>query len=1073
MAAPKLQIVVGADITKAEKNLKKLSARIKNLGKDFSNFGFSMTKMTAPLTAWGGSAVAASLKIQECLKTIRAGTGATGEALKGLTADFKAVGAKSSAPLNSVAVAVADLNTRLGLSGAPLQEMALNVAEAARMTGEDTKTLANEASKAMNNAGIAANQGAGFMDKLFLASQSTGIGMSELANKLYKFGTPMREMGFSLEETVALMGSFDRAGVSIDKVMNAFNFSLAKLSKTGEEDVPGALTKTIKSIQDAGSMAAARSIALEAFGQKAGPYMAAAIRSGRFAVEDLVKTLMKSKGAIQENAVATDLFTEKWAKVKNQITISLQPLGDAIIALSDKYILPLAESMSKLTPEFSQWVVVLGACVVAIGPVTWAFGSFMTVLTGGTGVILKAIFGVQRLYAAMAASGALTVLIRDMGAAGVAMSATGAAAKTTAASMVVASSGVGKLRLAMTGLGTALTGPLGIVAAIASVAAAWSYVYFQSAERAREKTQRVADAVEALKTEIEGFSADQLSTALQKQMSTIDALNAKLAETESRLRNFNGSAGTSVMAVGGIGQLAGQQNQLQDAIALEKAKAAALEKALKEAQSINAVKSGQVAAASGTGNGVKDSIKLRISSMRDSIKYEGAHPAAYLEELRKMLAAQPKELTDDKKLILDAISDFSGQKRSGGSGVSAVASRISSMQDEINYLGSDPSSYLTELEAMYAKMPEALSEDKKAIMDMQESIVEAVSDQQDAAAAKLKAQKEKLFNDLSFQNSMGMLSNGDYATALQKDFESMKALLADTSVSSWTDDMKERFRELQQVMGNVAGSSLESLKKQFENNKIASAEYESALAAIIAKYHEYPLVVKEAQEALAAFHEAQASKLPTVLSQVNQSFDDMKMKLAELPSSIGDAFTQAIAKGESLSDCLTSLLQDIGAVIVKALVMKSIFGSGGGLLGGLFGGGLSSTVSSASSGISAAASYIGSAKGNIFDRSGLIPFAKGGVVTRPTLFPFAKGTGLMGEAGAEGILPLSRMSNGKLGVNAEGSGSGNTEVHMTVNAVDAQSFVQMLRTNRTTIESLVVENISRNSTVRRAIMAGV
>jgi len=46
----------------------------------------------------------------------------------------------------------------------------------------------------------------------------------------------------------------------------------------------------------------------------------------------------------------------------------------------------------------------------------------------------------------------------------------------------------------------------------------------------------------------------------------------------------------------------------------------------------------------------------------------------------------------------------------------------------------------------------------------------------------------------------------------------------------------------------------------------------------------------------------------------------------------------------------------------------------------------------------------------------LTAFARGGVVTGPTVFPFARGIGLMGEAGPEAILPLSRGRGGRLGV---------------------------------------------------------
>ncbi len=62
-----------------------------------------------------------------------------------------------------------------------------------------------------------------------------------------------------------------------------------------------------------------------------------------------------------------------------------------------------------------------------------------------------------------------------------------------------------------------------------------------------------------------------------------------------------------------------------------------------------------------------------------------------------------------------------------------------------------------------------------------------------------------------------------------------------------------------------------------------------------------------------------------------------------------------------------------------------------------------------------------SAHGNAFGPGGIIPFASGGIVSRPTYFRFARGTGLMGEAGPEAIMPLTRIG-GDLGVKASGGG---------------------------------------------------
>ena len=58
---------------------------------------------------------------------------------------------------------------------------------------------------------------------------------------------------------------------------------------------------------------------------------------------------------------------------------------------------------------------------------------------------------------------------------------------------------------------------------------------------------------------------------------------------------------------------------------------------------------------------------------------------------------------------------------------------------------------------------------------------------------------------------------------------------------------------------------------------------------------------------------------------------------------------------------------------------------------------------------------IRSAKGNVFSAPALSAYSNS-IVTAPTVFPFAKGIGLMGEAGAEAIMPLRRDSHGRLGV---------------------------------------------------------
>jgi len=75
-------------------------------------------------------------------------------------------------------------------------------------------------------------------------------------------------------------------------------------------------------------------------------------------------------------------------------------------------------------------------------------------------------------------------------------------------------------------------------------------------------------------------------------------------------------------------------------------------------------------------------------------------------------------------------------------------------------------------------------------------------------------------------------------------------------------------------------------------------------------------------------------------------------------------------------------------------------------------------------------SLIPSAQGNVFTGPGISSYSNK-IVDSPTIFPFAKGVGLMGEAGSEAIMPLTRMPSGNLGV--ETTTGSNKEINITNN----------------------------------------
>jgi phage-related minor tail protein len=83
-------------------------------------------------------------------------------------------------------------------------------------------------------------------------------------------------------------------------------------------------------------------------------------------------------------------------------------------------------------------------------------------------------------------------------------------------------------------------------------------------------------------------------------------------------------------------------------------------------------------------------------------------------------------------------------------------------------------------------------------------------------------------------------------------------------------------------------------------------------------------------------------------------------------------------------------------------------------------------------------------------------FADGGVVRSPSYFSMAGGTGLMGEAGAEAILPLQRGPDGSLGV-ASAAGASSPQIIFNVTATDAASF----RKSEGQISAMLARSVSR------------
>lgn len=297
-------------------------------------FGKAVMVGTAAVGAGAVAAGAALYKVGEVFDdvadTIRTGTGATGAALDSLVASAKTVGATVPAEFEKIGPVVADINTRMGLTGETLETVASQYLEAGRILGEEVDV--GKTSAAFNAFQIKGEDVSGALDHLFQVSQATGIGMNELADAAAKNAPAMQTLGFSYEETTAMIGSFDKAGLNSSAIMASMSKGLVTLAKDGEEPaaafkrVQGEIAGFIKRGDEAGAL----NLASKVFGTRGAVQFVGAVKAGALNLEDMSKAAGQTGDSILDVGKDTADFAEQWMLFKNKVLVWLEPLASTV-----------------------------------------------------------------------------------------------------------------------------------------------------------------------------------------------------------------------------------------------------------------------------------------------------------------------------------------------------------------------------------------------------------------------------------------------------------------------------------------------------------------------------------------------------------------------------------------------------------------------------------------------------------------------------------------------------------------------------------------------------------------------
>ncbi|HHA2290016.1 TPA: phage tail tape measure protein [Enterobacter ludwigii] len=297
-------------------------------------------------------------------------------------------------------------------------------------------------------------------------------------------------------------------------------------------------------------------------------------------------------------------------------------------------------------------------------------------------------------------------------------------------------------------------------------------------------------------------------------------------------------------------------------------------------------------------------------------------------------------------------------------------------------------------------------------------------------------------------------SSAELAKWTQKADENVRKQREQADALKDLTEAARKFRDEATLTTETAGMSDRQRSRLDETQQIdrvfAKAGGDKSTQAVIAR--------REALDALDKKYKAIAAAEADWMSGLSRGYANWFDEISDISGTVSDgvkttldsAFgnVTSMLEGNKVSwkSWGISVLQIIEKVALQMAVVSAmggassgsgIFGSLVGSVGSFFGGAAGASASTGTAISNYGSSFQFNAKGGVYDSPSLSAFSNG-IVRNPTMFAFAKGgAGIMGEAGPEAIMPLTRAPDGSLGVRAVGGGGGQSvssapQVYITI-----------------------------------------
>lgn len=330
MSSRRLELVIAGDASGALRAIGQTNVAAGGLGGKIRSAGMLMAGGLAVGAAAAVGLGAALYKVgsdfDDAYDKIRVQTGATGQRLSGLQQSFRDVARDVPSSFGDVSTAIAGVNQRLDISGPRLETVSTQLLNLSRITDTDLNANIESSSRLFQAWQVDAGSMGPTLDMVFRASQATGAGVDAISQAAAANSPALRAMGFSLEESLGLLGQLEKSGLNSTQVLTGMRTGLSNFARDGEAPAE-AFRRLVWQIEN-GTVGIGE--AMEVFGGRGGAAMFQAIRSGTLDLDAMIATISGGSDTINKASDDTADFSEKWQLLKNRVFLALEPVATRV-----------------------------------------------------------------------------------------------------------------------------------------------------------------------------------------------------------------------------------------------------------------------------------------------------------------------------------------------------------------------------------------------------------------------------------------------------------------------------------------------------------------------------------------------------------------------------------------------------------------------------------------------------------------------------------------------------------------------------------------------------------------------